>query len=96
MNEKTKNYTRKCIATNQILDAKKLTRIDFDKKKNQLTLDINKTLKGRGAYFLCNLDNWNKITKTKALNRTFRTNITKEMYDNLQTAIMEVIYGQKE
>ncbi|MGZ9800200.1 YlxR family protein [Mycoplasma sp. AC1221] len=91
MNENLKNFNRKCIATNQIVNVKEMLRFDFNRKANTVILDKNQNMKGRGAYFIPSFENWNKIRRTKALNRTFRTNVTKETYDDLESQIQEVI-----
>ncbi|WP_027120732.1 YlxR family protein [Mycoplasmopsis lipofaciens] len=79
-----KKYLRKCIATNEIVEINKLVRIDFDKKNNIISLDINKTKKGRGAYFIPTIENWQKLVKTKGLNRTFRFAVNKNVYLDIE------------
>ncbi|BBU47523.1 YlxR family protein [Mycoplasmopsis felis] len=97
MNEiiKQQNYNRKCIATNQITNISNLLRIDYDKKNNLICVDYEKVLKGRGCYFILNIENWEKIKKNKLLNRSFRTNISKEIYEEMDIKIKEFIYGKK-
>ncbi|WP_232954227.1 YlxR family protein [Mycoplasmopsis phocirhinis] len=80
---------RKCIITNQILEISNLIRFDYDKKNNQICLDLDKKLKGRGAYLLLNEQTWQQVLKTKALNRTFRTNVNRETYINIQHQLEE-------
>ncbi|WLP85351.1 YlxR family protein [Mycoplasma seminis] len=89
-----KTWSRKCIASNQIVDISELIRVCYDKNNNSLELDLNKNKGKRGAYFIPNEQNWNFIKKTKAFNRTFRTNITPETYDKIEAELKEVLYGQ--
>ncbi|MEA4134475.1 DUF448 domain-containing protein [Mycoplasma sp. 2045] len=88
-----KTVFRKCIATNQVLPVDELTRFSYDKENNLLVLDLHKNKKHRGAYFVASLENWQKIRKTKALNRTYKTNISDEQYDSLENELKEVLYG---
>ncbi|VEU60569.1 Putative transciprtional termination factor [Mycoplasmopsis bovigenitalium] len=80
---------RKCIVTGKILPTEKLVRVNFDKPQNHITLDLKNQLKGRGCYFECNEENWQQITKTKGLNRAFRTNISREIYANIEKELRE-------
>lgn len=82
-------FKRKCIITNCIVDANKLVRFDFDKKNNIITLDIKRQKKGRGAYFLPTIANWEALKKSKGLNRAFRTNVSKNTYDAIEQELKE-------
>lgn len=96
MNEKNKiPHTRKCIITNEIVNHELLIRFDYNKSKNEVNLDLDRTLKGRGCYMLLNDENWAKAKKTKALNRAFRTNVSKETYEKIDTIIQEVLNEQE-
>ncbi|WP_233091222.1 YlxR family protein [Mycoplasmopsis gallinacea] len=89
------SYTRKCIITNEIVNHELLIRFDYNKSKNEVNLDLDRTLKGRGCYMLLNAENWAKAKKTKALNCAFRTNVSKETYDKIDTIIQEVLNEQE-
>ncbi|UUD36301.1 DUF448 domain-containing protein [Mycoplasmopsis citelli] len=96
MNEKRKNnYTRKCIITNEILPVEKLVRFSLQKDSKEIFLDLENVLKGRGAYFQFSLANWEKIKKTKALNRVFRFNVSNENYLKIEKELLEVLHEQK-
>ncbi|WP_406616011.1 YlxR family protein [Mycoplasmopsis hyopharyngis] len=82
--KKNYNFTRKCIATNQITDIKNLIRFNLSKVQKKVTLDLKRTKKGRGAYFIPTVENWEKIVKTKSLNRVFRLNVDKKNYEKIQ------------
>ncbi|QCZ36446.1 YlxR family protein [Mycoplasma nasistruthionis] len=89
------NYTRKCIATNQIVPINQLVRFDFVRSTNTVTLDLQKDKKGRGAYFIPATKNWELICKSRALNRTFKANISKETYEELFKQLQEVLHEQE-
>ncbi|WP_027121411.1 YlxR family protein [Mycoplasma leonicaptivi] len=93
--ETNQNYTRKCIVTNNIINIDNLIRFDYNKKDNLITLDLNKSKKGRGAYFIPTQENWLKLKKTKALNRTFRTNVDMEVYNTIEQQLQEEELWQK-
>ncbi|VEU76347.1 YlxR family protein [Mycoplasmopsis columboralis] len=92
---KNNNYTRKCIITNQILDINKLTRFSLLKETQKVRLDLNKNLKGRGAYFEFTWENWEKVKKTKSLNRAFRFNVSPDDYLEIEKQLLEVINEQE-
>ncbi|RIV16818.1 YlxR family protein [Mycoplasmopsis gallopavonis] len=96
MNEKINtNFTRKCIVTNEIVNVNQLIRFNFDKQNLTVSLDLKRNKKGRGAYMLPTWENWEKAKKNKALNRSFRTNIPKVVYENIEEQLREVLYEQK-
>ncbi|WP_036463963.1 YlxR family protein [Mycoplasmopsis sturni] len=92
---KNKNFTRKCIATNQIVDVSQLVRFDLNKNK-EIRLDLKRELNGRGAYMIYSPENWAKIKKTKALNRVFRFGVSPEKYLEIEQELLEVYNEQKE
>lgn len=54
--------------------------------------DPSGKMNGRGAYVCKNAECVNKLRKTRALNRTFKCEISDEVY----TSIEEAILGKKE
>ncbi|MEA4115229.1 YlxR family protein [Mycoplasma sp. 744] len=81
---------RKCFITNQIYPVNLLIRIDYKKTTNQIQLDLNNNLKGRGAYFYPTKENWEKILKFKGLNRIFRTNVTRDTYEKINKELEQI------
>lgn len=77
-----KQPTRTCIACRAQNDKKNLLRIV--KNDNEIKLDISGKLNGRGAYICNSLECVEKCIKTKALNRTFQTNVSPEVYSKLK------------
>ncbi|WP_223216326.1 YlxR family protein [Mycoplasmopsis cynos] len=94
MNE-INSLKRKCIITNQIIEISKLIRFDYKKATNILKIDWDKNMNGRGAYFVPEKQNWEKIKKTRALNRIFKTNFTFELYLKLEPELEEKLWAKK-
>ncbi|WP_254616012.1 YlxR family protein [Mycoplasma sp. OR1901] len=94
-NKINRNFTRKCIATNQIIDVENLIRFNYVKTENKVTLDLKRESNGRGAYFIPSEENWNKIKKTKALNRVFKSNISNDNYLEIEQQLKEVFLWLK-
>ncbi|WP_029513694.1 YlxR family protein [Mycoplasmopsis primatum] len=83
------SYNRKCIATGIIKSSNQMLRFDYNKKENIILLDLNRELKGRGAYFIPTIANWEFIIKHKCLNKTFRTAVAKETYELFDKQLKE-------
>lgn len=92
---KNNNFTRKCIATNQIVDVSQLVRFDLNKNK-EIRLDLKRELNGRGAYMIYSPENWAKIKKNKVLNRVFHFGVSTEKYLEIEQELLEVYNEQKE
>lgn len=87
-------YSRKCIVTNQILSVDKLIR--FVKTKDGLIKIEKKTkLLGRGAYCLNNIESINELFKKKLLNRSFKTNISNDVYQELKKEVEDYVKNQE-
>lgn len=74
---------RKCIVCNERKEKRELIRV-VKNKENQVFVDRNGKANGRGAY-ICNTNEClNKAFKTKAFNKSFKSNIANEIYDSLK------------
>ncbi|MBS4536008.1 YlxR family protein [Clostridium sp. D2Q-14] len=79
---------RKCIVCNERKEKKNLIRI-VKNKENRIFIDRSGKANGRGAY-ICNTDECiNKLFKTKALNKTFKANVSDDIYDTLKEELYE-------
>ncbi len=78
---------RMCIACRNMKDKRQLTRIVKDKEGN---IFVDKTGKknGRGAYVCKDEECLNKLQKQKLLNKTFKTNVSEEVYNSLKEEIL--------
>ncbi|UUD36721.1 Putative transciprtional termination factor [Mycoplasmopsis californica] len=84
------NVTRKCVYTNQILPVSQLLR--FNKNQaNNIEIDWNNSLKGRGAYIIKNKDKILEALKRKILHKAFRMNVPQEVYTKVTKEVEE--YG---
>lgn len=80
------SINRKCIATGRILPTSKLIRI-VKTKSGQILVDSD--VPGRGAYISRDLSLFDKVNNQRLLNKTFRTNINREVYEKLKEKLKE-------
>lgn len=73
---------RTCIACREKGDKSKFIKIVYN-KSGEIKISNGLQLDGRGAYICKNSDCINKCYKSKALNRTFKTAIPQEFYEEL-------------
>lgn len=75
----------KVVERTCIVCRKKDKQENFDRivlnKNGELSVQTTKKLEGRGAYVCKTNDCYDKLIKTRALNRTFKQNFTNEEYD---------------
>ncbi|SDK47036.1 RNase P modulator RnpM [Natronincola ferrireducens] len=77
-----KTPLRRCIGCNEMKTKKELIRI-VKNKEGEVSLDITGKAHGRGAYICNNIQCFEKISKTKALNRAFQSEIPQEIYEKV-------------
>ena len=76
------NPERTCIVCRTKQDKRNLIRIAKN-KNGKISVDKNYTLDGRGAYICQDTACYDKLIKTKALNRAFKQNISQENYEEI-------------
>lgn len=79
---------RTCIGCNQKKPKSELIRI-VKNKENEISIDKTGKKEGRGAYICNDIDCLNKAIKTKRLEKTLKTNISEEIYNNLRSVIVD-------
>ncbi len=79
---------RMCVACRQSKDKRSLVRLVKDKEGN-INIDLTGKMNGRGAYVCKDKACFDKLKKTKALNRAFKTNISEEIIDALEKEILK-------
>ena len=79
---------RTCIACGNIAGKKDFIRVVKD-KENKIVIDTTGKLPGRGAYICCRLDCFQKILKSKSLERSLGIQVPNEIYENLRGVIIE-------
>ena len=86
--ENKKVPLRQCIVCRQSKPKKELIRI-VRTSDNDFSVDKTGKLNGRGSY-ICNSEECiNNLVKQKALNKAFKTNVDKEVYDKLKEQFVE-------
>ncbi len=73
---------RSCIVCKKKTTKENLIKFVFNKNQ-EIFIEQEKRIDGRGAYICKNLDCIKKCIKTKALNRTFKHNISQEFYEEI-------------
>lgn len=86
--ENKKVPLRQCIVCRESKPKKELIRI-VKTADNDFAVDKTGKLNGRGSY-ICNSETCiNNLVKQKALNKAFKTNVSKEVYDKLKEQFVE-------
>ena len=86
--ENKKVPLRQCIVCRQSKPKNELIRI-VRTSDNDFSVDKTGKLNGRGSY-ICNSEECiNNLVKQKALNKAFKTNVEKEVYDKLKEQFVE-------
>ena len=83
-----KEKIRMCIVCRGQSDKKTLLRI-VKNKDGEIFVDKTGKANGRGAYVCKNRECFEKLKKTKALNRAFKCNVKDEIYERIGEAIEE-------
>ncbi len=74
-------FERKCIACRNNFQQSEMLRIA--KVKDEILIDANHKLGGRGCYVCKNKDCFELMMKKHLLSRAFKSNIVQEVYDRL-------------
>lgn len=77
---------RKCIACGEHDNKKSLVRV-VKNKEGLIFLDKTWKANGRGAYFCATRECFQKVCKSKMLDRAFKISVDKEIYETLKEEI---------
>lgn len=77
---------RTCIGCNTQKNKNELIRIVIN-KEGQISIDRTGKANGRGAYICDNIECLEKMIKSKRLEKSFDTNISNEIYEELKQEI---------
>ncbi|MFI3171672.1 MAG: YlxR family protein [Eubacteriales bacterium] len=80
---------RKCVGCGEMKHKKELIRV-IKTQENEFLLDATGKKNGRGAYVCNNAECLAKAIKTKGLERSFKTNIPQEVYQQLQEEMNQI------
>ena len=81
-----KERLRMCIICREHSDKKELLRI-VKNKEGQIFVDKTGKANGRGAYICKDKNCFEKLKKTRGLNRAFKCEIPNEVYDKIGVEI---------
>lgn len=77
---------RTCIACKSVKDKKELVRI-VRTKEGVIELDPTGRKNGRGAYICKEAKCFEKLKKSRGLDRSFKSQISTEIYEKLETEL---------
>ncbi len=83
-----KQPQRTCMGCNHKKDKKDLIRI-VKNKENQISIDKTGKQEGRGAYLCNDIQCFEKVVKSKRLEKVLEIKIAEEIYENLRGVILE-------
>lgn len=81
-----KQPSRTCIVCRQVKNKNELIRI-VKTPEGEFHIDFTGRLNGRGAYICDNPECLEKLIKSKALNRTFKCEVSSDVYLRLKEEI---------
>ncbi len=74
---------RQCIGCGEMKSKKEMMRV-LKTAEDEIVLDVTGKKNGRGAYLCNSLECLKNARKNKGLERSFKMNIPKEIYDGLE------------
>ena len=85
---KKKVPMRKCTGCQEMKNKKELIRV-VRSDTGEFSLDFTGKKSGRGAYICRSMECFEKASKNKGLERSFKTAVPKEVYDELKKQLEE-------
>ena len=83
-----KQPERTCMGCNEKKEKKDLIRI-VKNKENEINIDKTGKLPGRGAYICNNIECFEKLKKSKGLEKVFEMKISEEIYEKLRGVVLD-------
>ena len=83
---------RQCTGCREMKNKKEMMRV-IKTKEEEIVLDATGRKNGRGAYLCFSRDCLEKAMKSKGLERSLKTAIPKEVYENLEKEFEEIKHG---
>lgn len=80
---------RKCIGCGEMKSKKELIRV-IKTPEDEIVIDKTGKKNGRGAYICDSFECFSKAVKTKALERSLKVAIPKEVYETLERELTEL------
>lgn len=86
MLKKRKLPLRKCTGCQELIDKREMIRVVKD-SSGEFSLDFTGKKQGRGAYVCPNIKCLTKAEESRGLERSFKSNISKEIYESLRNEL---------
>ena len=80
---------RQCTGCGEMKNKKELIRI-IKTPEDDIVIDATGKKNGRGAYLCCSLECYHKAVERKALERSLKVTIPKEIYAELEKELKEL------
>ena len=93
MKKMKKPSLRMCLGCGEMIDKRELIRIV---KGESVSIDITGKSPGRGAYICGNIECFKKARKNRRLEKGFSQKIPDEIYNTLETQILNLPINQTE
>ena len=77
---------RKCTGCGEMKDKREMIRV-VKESSGEVSLDFTGKKAGRGAYVCPTIECLEKAQKSKGLERSFKTGISKEVYESLRNEL---------
>jgi predicted RNA-binding protein YlxR (DUF448 family) len=89
MGAKRKIPLRQCTGCNEMKNKKEMIRV-IKTPENEIVIDVTGKKNGRGAYLCFCLECLEKAIKNKGLERSLKTSIPKEVYEELKKELSDL------
>ena len=83
---------RQCIGCREMKSKKDMIRV-IKTPEGEITIDATGKKNGRGAYICCASECFQKAIKSKGLERSLKTNIPNEVYEELEKELIRLESG---
>ena len=80
---------RQCTGCGEMKNKKELIRV-IKTPEDEIVIDATGKKNGRGAYLCCSLECFQKAVQRKALERSLKVTIPKEIYETLEKELGEL------
>lgn len=89
MGQTKKVPMRQCVGCREMKNKKELIRV-IKNNENEIFLDVTGKKNGRGAYICNSMECLEKAIKSKALERSLKSEIPKDIYDEMKKELGDV------
>lgn len=83
---------RQCTGCGEMKNKKEMIRV-IKSPEGDITIDATGKKNGRGAYICCSSECFHNAIKTKGIERSLKTNIPPEIYEELEKELIRLESG---